>query len=151
VSTEFDEMGPVDYLVVEYPAGTQMTGEGLRMLGDLVDRKIIRILDLQFIRKMADGSIMHLEVSRPASSDEPDLSMFDGASSGILDEGDLEEAAGAIEPGSAAGLIVYENRWAAPLATTLRRQGAQMVAGGRIPIQAILAALDASEPASLES
>jgi hypothetical protein len=144
-------MGPVDYLVVEYPKDTQMTGEGLRLLGDLVDRGIIRILDLQFIRKMSDGSIMRLEVSRPASSDEPDLSMFDGASSGILDDGDIEEAAKAIEPGSAAGLLIYENRWAAPLATTLRRQGAQMVAGGRIPIQAILAALDATEPASLES
>jgi hypothetical protein len=151
VSTQFDEMGPVDYLVVEYPKDTRMTGEGLRLLGDLVDRGIIRILDLQFIRKMSDGSIMRLEVSRPASSDEPDLSMFDGASSGILDDGDIEEAAKAIEPGSAAGLLIYENRWAAPLATTLRRQGAQMVAGGRIPIQAILAALDATEPASLES
>ena len=117
------------------------------MLSDLVDRGIIRILDLQFIRKMADGSIMHLEVTRPASPHEDDLSMFDGASSGILDEGDLEEAAQAIEPGSAAGLLVYENRWAAPLATTLRRQGAQMVAGGRIPVQAILAALDAAEAA----
>jgi hypothetical protein len=144
-------MGPVDYLVVEYPKDTRMTGEGLRLLGDLVDRGIIRILDLQFIRKMSDGSIMRLEVSRPASSDEPDLSMFDGASSGILDDGDIEEAAKAIEPGSAAGLLIYENRWAAPLATTLRHQGAQMVAGGRIPIQAILAALDATEPASLES
>ncbi len=151
MSTDYDEMGPVDYLVVEYPKETQMTGEGLRMLGDLVDRGIIRILDLQFIRKLADGSIMHLEVTRPEASGEPDLTMFAGASSGILDEGDLEEAAGAIEPGSAAGLIVYENRWAAPLATTLRRQGAQMVAGGRIPIQAILAALDATEAASLES
>ena len=151
MSTDYDEMGPVDYLVVEYPKETQMTGEGLRMLGDLVDRGIIRILDLQFIRKLADGSIMHLEVTRPEASGEPDLTMFAGASSGILDEGDLEEAAGAIEPGSAAGLIVYENRWAAPLATTLRRQGAQMVAGGRIPIQAILAALDATEAASLRT
>jgi hypothetical protein len=151
VSTDYDEMGPIDYLVVEYPKETRMTGEGLRMLGDLVDRGIIRILDLQFIRKMADGSIMHLEVTRPTGADEDDLSMFEGASSGILDEGDIEEAAQAIEPGSAAGLLVYENHWAAPLATTLRRQGAQMVAGGRIPIQAILAALDATEAASLES
>ncbi len=151
MSTEINEMGPVDYLVVEYPKDTRMTGEGLRMLGDLVDRGIIRILDLQFIRKMADGSIMHLEVTRPAPTEEEDLSMFEGVSSGILDQGDIEEAANAIEPGSAAGLLVYENRWAAPLATTLRRQGAQMVAGGRIPIQAILAALDATEGASLES
>lgn len=151
MSTDYDEMGPIDYMVIEYPKETRLTGEGLSMLRDLVDRGTIRVLDLQFIKKLADGSIMHLEVTRPAAPDDGDLSMFEGASSGLLDQEDLQAAAEAIEPESAAGLLVYENRWAAPLATTLRRQGAQMVAGGRIPVQAMLAALDATEAASLGS
>ena len=137
---ENEAMGPIDYLVVEFP-GNQMTGKGLPMLVDLVDRGIIRILDLVFIHKDTDGAVTVLAVQDLGEATE--LSVFDGASSGLLDEGDLAEAANAVEPGNSAGVLVYENRWAAPFAAELRKGGAQMVAYGRIPVNAILAALEA--------
>ncbi|HYW25754.1 MAG TPA: DUF6325 family protein [Terriglobales bacterium] len=143
-------MGPIDYLVVEFP-GSRMSGEGLPLLVDLVDRGIIRILDLVFIRKLPDGTAMRVELASLGTNGQSDLSVFEGASSGILDQGDIDAAAEAIQPGSTAGLLVYENRWAAPLATALRRGGAQLVAGGRIPVQALLAALDAAEATSPRS
>ena len=147
MSTDIQEMGPVDFLIVEFP-GSRMSGEGLPLLVDLVDRGIIRILDLVFIRKMSDGSIVRLDLSSLRPDGQAELSVFEGASSGLLDQEDIDAAAGAIQPDSTAGLIVYENRWAAPLATALRRAGAQLVGGGRIPVQALLAALDAAEAAS---
>jgi hypothetical protein len=134
------ELGPIDYLVVEFP-GNRMTGEGMPLLADLVDRGIIRLLDLVFIRKETDGSVRALALHD--LGDEVDLSLFEGASSGLLDDDDLAEAAAAVEPGSSAGVLVYENRWAAPFAAALRRGGAQLVASGRIPVNAILAALEA--------
>jgi len=148
--SDLEEMGPIDYLVIEFP-GSRMSGEGLPLLVDLVDRGIIRVLDLVFIRKMQDGAVVRLALTRPGPDGEPDLSMFEGASSGLLDQDDIDAAAEAIQPGSTAGLLIYENRWAAPLATALRRSGAQLVAGGRIPVQAILASLDAAEAASLRA
>jgi Family of unknown function (DUF6325) len=146
MSTDIEEMGPIDYMIVEFP-GSRMSGEGLPLLVDLVNRGIIRILDLVFIRKLPDGAIVRLELNAPTDG-QADLSVFEGASSGLLDQEDIDAAAKAIEPGSTAGLIIYENRWAAPLATALRRGGAQLVAGGRIPVQALLAALDAAEAAA---
>ncbi|MFD5417078.1 DUF6325 family protein [Streptomyces sp. NPDC127069] len=140
-------MGPIDYLVVEFP-GNRMTGEGFPLLVDLVDRGLIRILDLVFIRKDQDGSVAALEIADLDADGELDLAVFEGASSGLLGQDDLEEAANAIEPGSSAGLLVYENVWAAPLAAALRRGGGQLVASGRIPVQAILASLEAAEDAS---
>jgi hypothetical protein len=147
MSSDIEEMGPIDYLVVEFP-GSRMSGEGLPLLVDLADRGIIRILDLVFIRKLPDGQVVRLALSGNGADGGADLSVFEGASSGLLDQGDIDAAAEAIQPGSTAGLLVYENRWAAPLATALRRGGAQLVAGGRIPVQAVLAALDAAEAAS---
>ncbi|MFF5455261.1 DUF6325 family protein [Streptomyces sp. NPDC012950] len=138
------EMGPVDYLVLEFP-GNRMTGEGLGHLLDLVDRHVIRVLDLAFVRKDADGSVVALEIADLDGDGELDLAVFDGASSGLLDEDDLREAAAAVEPDSSAGVIVYENLWAAPLAAALRRGGARMVAGGRIPAEDLLASLEAVE------
>ena len=146
MSIDLEEMGPIDYLVVEFP-GSRMSGEGLPLLVDLVDRGTIRILDLVFIRKLPDGDVIRIELTGP-DTDGADLSVFEGASSGLLDQDDIDAAAGAIEAGSSAALMIYENRWAAPLATALRRSGAQLVAGGRIPVQALLAALDAAETAS---
>lgn len=142
-----EEMGPIDYLVVEFP-GSRMTGEGFPLLVDLVDRGLIRILDLVFIRKDQDGSVVALEIADLDADGELDLAVFEGASSGLLGQDDLEEAAHAIEPGSSAGLLVYENVWAAPLAAALRRGGGQLVASGRIPVQAILASLEATEAES---
>ncbi|KPI19430.1 hypothetical protein SAMN05442782_2495 [Streptomyces sp. OK228] len=144
VSDEFAEMGPIDYIVVEFP-GNRMTGEGLPLLVDLVDRGVIRILDLMFVRKEEDGSVVGMEIADFTGDGALDLAVFEGASSGLLGEDDIEEAGSALEPGNSAGILVYENLWAAPFATALRRGGAQLVASGRIPVPAVLAALDATE------
>ncbi|MCX5581903.1 DUF6325 family protein [Streptomyces erythrochromogenes] len=143
MSDDIEMMGPVDYLVVEFP-GNRMTGEGFPLLVDLVDRGIIRILDLVFVRKDADGSVIALEL-KDVGGGEMDLSVFEGAASGLLGQDDIDEAGAALEAGSSAGILVYENVWAAPFARALRRGGAQLVASGRLPVQALLASLDAME------
>ncbi|WTV80920.1 DUF6325 family protein [Streptomyces sp. NBC_00028] len=145
MNTELDDMGPVDYLVLEFP-GNRMTGEGFPLLLDLVDRGIIRILDLVFVRKDADGSVAGLELQELGEG--VDLTVFEGASSGLLDHSDLQDAAAALEADTSAAILVYENTWAAPLARELRRGGAAMVASGRIPVQALLASLEAIERAT---
>lgn len=142
---ELTEMGPIDYLLVEWP-GRQPTGEAAPHLLDLVDRGLIRILDLVFLVKGEDGSVARLEIADLGDHVEA-FAEFEGASSGLLSDEDTEEAAGTLEPGTAAALLVYENRWAAPFASAVRRSGGQLVASGRIPIQAMLAALDAAEAA----
>ncbi|MFE6709609.1 DUF6325 family protein [Streptomyces sp. NPDC057695] len=146
MNDEAEELGPIDYLIVEFP-GNRMTGEGLPLLVDLVDRGLIRILDLTFVRKEEDGSVSGLELADLTGDGELDLAVFEGASSGLLGQDDLEEASAALEPGSSAGILVYENRWAAPFAAALHRGGAQVVASGRIPVPALLAALDTTDSA----
>ncbi|MFE9255453.1 DUF6325 family protein [Streptomyces sp. NPDC006879] len=141
---QIEEMGPVDYLIVEFP-GNRMTGEGFPLLLDLVDRGIIRILDLLFVRKDLDGSVTALKVTETTEDDGIDLTLFEGVSTGLLGQDDLDEAGAVLDPGNSAGILVYENLWAAPFARAMRRSGAQLVAGGRIPVQALLASLDASE------
>ncbi|MEU3244481.1 MULTISPECIES: DUF6325 family protein [unclassified Streptomyces] len=143
---EFIEMGPIDYVVVEFP-GSRTTGEGFPLLVDLVDRGLIRILDLMFVRKEDDGSVTGLEIADLTGDGALDLTVFEGVSSGLLDEEDIEEAGHALAPGSSAGILVYENLWAAPFAAALRRGGAQLVASGRIPMPDVLAALNATESA----
>jgi hypothetical protein len=143
-AAELDEMGPVDYLIVEF-TGNRMSGEALPMLSDLVDRGIIRILDFKFIRKNTDGTIVTLSSVDLSRMQLIEALLFDGATSGLLGDDDLREAAAALEPGTAAAVLVYENRWAAPFAAALRRGGAQLVAGGRIPIQDLLGALEQAE------
>jgi Family of unknown function (DUF6325) len=142
------EMGPIDYLVIEFPGRRTADGAALPLFVDLVDRGIVRILDLVFIRKEPDGSVVRLEPGDLAQHGQPDLLLFDGASSGLLDQSDIDSVAAIIPPDSGAGLLLYENRWAAPFATALRREGAQLVATGRIPIQALVAALDAADAAA---
>ena len=139
------EMGPVDYLVMEF-ATERLTGESLPMLLDLVDAGTIRILDLAFVRKDNDGAVTSLNVAELDAEDGLDLTVFEGAGSGLVDRDDLEEAGLVLEPGRMAVLLVYENTWAAPLVGALRRSGAQLVAGGRIPHDALLDALTATEP-----
>jgi hypothetical protein len=140
---ELDEMGPVDYLVVEFPK-FRMTGEGLALLIDLVDRGIIRILDLVFVHKTSDDSIDIVAIADLDHDGILDLAVFEGVSSGLIGDEDLSEAAKALETGAAGAILLYENLWAAPLARALRRNGAQLVASGRIPIQALLAAVEAT-------
>lgn len=143
---ELNEMGPIDYLLVEWP-GRQPTGEAMPHLIDLVDRGLIRILDLAFIAKGEDGSVAALEISDLGDEVEA-FAAFEGASSGLLSDEDVGEAGAALEAGTSAALLVFENRWAAPFAAAVRRSGGQLVASGRIPIQAVLAALDEAEATS---
>ena len=136
-------MGPIDYLLVEWP-GRQPTGEAMPHLIDLVDRGLIRILDLTFIARGEDGSVAALELADLGDEIEG-FADFEGASSGLLGDDDVAEAGNALEPGTSAALLVFENRWAAPFAAAVRRSGGQLVASGRIPVQDVLAALDAVE------
>lgn len=136
-----DELGPIDYIVVEF-ADNKMTGEGLPILVDLVERGIIRLIDLVFFTKGADGSVAMAEIADFDGDGSLDLAVFEGASSGVVGDDDVNEAAAAVENGSSAALLVYENRWAAPFAAAVRRGGGQLVAFGRIPTQALLSALD---------
>jgi len=140
-------IGPIDYLIVEWPVGTAPTGEAFPYLVDLVDRGVIRLLDLAFVQKEADGTVIQLAIGDFDFDGNPDLAVFVGASSGLLDEEDYEEAGAAIEPGTAAAIIIYENAWAAPFATALRKTGAQLVAYGRIPVNELIATLDQLEAA----
>jgi len=140
---DFEEMGPIDYIVIEWPA-QQPTGEVAPLIIDLVDRGIIRVLDIAFLAKGEDGSVAALDLST-LNGDGGGFEEFEGASSGLLGDEDLEEAAAALEPGTSAAILVWENRWAAPVAVAVRKSGGQLVASGRIPVQAILASLDAVE------
>lgn len=140
-------MGPIDCVVIEFPDG-QPKGEAAPHLLDLVDRGIIRILDLIFIAKDADGTVSGIEISDLDSEGAGEFAVFAGASSGLLSDEDREEAGGVIEPGTAAAVIIYENRWAAPFARAVRKAGGQLVAFHRIPVQALLAAVEATEEAS---
>src|SRR5262245_39448336 len=142
---ELDEMGPIDYVLIEWP-GRQPTGEALPYLVDLVESGIIRIIDLAFITKGEDGSVAGVGISE-LSEEVEEIKVFEGASSGLLSEEDRAEAGEALEPGTSAALLVYENSWAGPFAAAVRRSGGQLVANGRIPVQAFLAALDAAEEA----
>ena len=136
------EMGPIDYVVLEWP-GKQPTGEAGEMIIDLVDRGIIRILDVAFLGKDENGSAYAIDLADLDAAEG--FGAFEGASSGLLSDEDLQDAATALEPGTSAAVLVWENRWAAPIAVALRRSGAQLVASGRIPVQAIIASLDATE------
>ncbi|WP_328467648.1 DUF6325 family protein [Actinoplanes sp. NBC_00393] len=136
-----EEMGPIDYLCIEFPDGS-LNGKAFPLLVDLVDRGIVRILDILFVKKSLDGRVFAVE---GRDLELADLGVFHGAASGILGGDDLREAGSVLTAGSAAVVIVYENTWAAPLAVQLRRNGAQLVAGGRIPVQALLAALDETD------
>ena len=143
-AADLDQMGPVDYLVVAFPTD-RMTGEAFPMLVDLVDRGIIRILDLVFLRKDEDGTVTTLTQVDLDRMKVLEAALFDGATSGLLGVESVAEAAEALDPGTAAGVLVYENVWAAPFAGAVRRSGGQLVASGHIPVQALVAALDALE------
>jgi hypothetical protein len=141
---DLDDMGPVGYLVVAFPTD-RMTGEAFPLLVDLVDRGIIRILDLMFLRKDEDGTVTTLTQVDLDRMKVLEAALFEGATSGLLGPEDVAEAAAALDPGTAAGLLVYENVWATPFAAALRQSGGQLVASGHIPVPALVDALDALE------
>jgi hypothetical protein len=139
---DIDELGPVDFVVVEFPAGaSHFTGEMVNELSALVDAGTIRVLDVLILAKDADGSVEALEIDDLDAVD--DLRAIETELATILAEDDVEHLAAAMEPGTVAGVLVWENRWAARFASAARRSGGQLVASGRIPIQAIIASLEA--------
>ena len=140
------DIGPIDYLAIEFPQA-KLKGEGLAALVDLVDRNIIRILDLRFVKREQDGTFSAMAVSDFDGDGVLDLAIFEGVESGLLDDDDLRQAASIIEPGSAAGLLVYENTWAGPFVSAMRRAGGDVVASGRIPASDVLEMLDSLESA----
>jgi hypothetical protein len=139
------EMGPIDYLLVEWP-GRQPNGEVAPHLVDLVERGLIRILDLVFIAKDEDGTVAGIELA-DVGGEVPELAIFEGASSGLLSDEDVSEAGGVLEPGTSAALLVFENTWAAPFVGAVRRSGGELVASGRIPAADVIEALEAAEAA----
>ena len=143
MADDAEAMGPISYLIVEFP-GNQMTGQGLQALIDLVDRGVIRILDLEFVTRGEDGSVRAISLQE-LDGGGFDLSVFDGASSGLLDQSDLDDAKAAITPGSSAGILLFENRWATAFVQGLRAGGAEFVAAGYIPMADLVASLDATD------
>ncbi len=141
---EAQALGPVSYLIVEFP-GNKMTGEGFPILVDLVDRGIIRILDLMFITRDADGSTRVVDLRDLDRDGRFDLAVFEGVASGLLDASDAADAGAVIEPGSSAGILLFENRWATPFVQALRRGEAELVAAGYVSQDDIIASLDAAE------
>jgi uncharacterized protein DUF6325 len=139
--TELDA-GPIDYLAIEIPT-QRMNGEGLAALIDLTERGIIRILDAVVAVVGEDGSFTAVELTDVDGDGELDLLVFEGIRSGLLDDGDVAEAAALVEPGNAVALIVYENTWAEPFVTAMRRNGAEFIASGRIPADTVNEALAA--------
>jgi len=139
-----DELGPVDWIVVEFP-GSKFNGQIAPALLDLVERDLIRVLDLLVLKKDADGSLEAFELSDLDEGEIGGLREYESELAMLLSEEDVTSLAAAIEPGSSAGVLVWENTWAAPFASAVRRSGGQLVASGRIPIQALLAAIEADE------
>jgi hypothetical protein len=139
------ELGPIGYLIVEWPPGTQPTGEGLGKLVDLTERGLIRVLDLAFVQKGDDGKVSGLALMDLDADGELDLVQFEGASSGLLGQNDYDEAGAALEPGAGAAIMLYENRWARPFVEALRGNGAQIVAAGYIPAADLVDAAEALE------
>jgi Family of unknown function (DUF6325) len=147
--TSLDQLGPVDYLVVEFPAGaSNFTGEMAKELLALVDSGTIRVIDILILTKNEDGSVDAMELSDiedlgPLQAVEKDLAE-------LLAADDVAHLAAAMEPGSTAGVLIWENLWAAPFASAARRSGGQLIANGRIPIQAIIASIEADEASASE-
>ena len=143
-----DELGPIDIVVIAYPADAPMTGEAVPIFLDLVDRGIIRVLDVLIVRQNEDGTVSGFEASDLDADSLGDLKVFEGASSGLLGDDDVATVGEAIEPGSAAVMIVFENRWAAPFTAAVRRNGGVLVANHRITAQELMDAIDTADAVS---
>jgi Family of unknown function (DUF6325) len=143
-----EELGPIDIAVIAYPADAPMTGDAVPLLLDLVERRIIRVLDVLFVMQNDDGTYGGFEATDLDDKGVGDLKFLEGASSGLLGEEDAATTAEALEPGTAAVLIVYENRWAGPFVAAVRRNGGVLIASQRIPTQELVDALDAAESAA---
>ena len=143
-----EALGPIGVLVIGYPPGSPMTGDAAPLLVDLVERGIIRIFDLMFVKKDEDGTVTAFEAKDLDDKHVGEFAMFEGASSGLLGDEDAKSASDALEPGSGAAVLIYENRWAAPLLAAVARNGGVVLEAERISEQELLEALDAAESAS---
>jgi hypothetical protein len=139
--TDVDELGPVDYIVVEFP-GSKFSGEIAPALMELIDRDLIRVLDLVLLTKDEGGAVEAFEVGDLDDTALGDLHHFEAAVAMLLSEDDVMRLSETMDPGSTAAVLVWENKWAAPFASAMRRAGGQLVSSGRIPIQAIVAAIE---------
>jgi hypothetical protein len=140
-----EELGPIDIAVIGYPPGSPMTGDAMPLLIDLVERGIIRVLDVMFVMKDDDGNVVGFEARDLDDKGVGEFTVFEGASSGLLGDEDVAETGEALDAGSGAVLIVYENRWAAPFIAAVRRNGGIPLAFERIPAAQVVEALDALE------
>jgi hypothetical protein len=140
-----DDLGPIDIVVIAYPADAPMTGDAMPLFLDLVERGIIRVLDAMFVIKNGDGTYSGFEARDLTDKGVGSFEVFEGAASGLLGDADVEAAAAAIDPGTAAVMIMYENHWAAPFAAAVRRNGGVVIANERIPLSDLVESLDAAE------
>ena len=148
-NTDLDSLGPVDYLIVEFPAGaSNFTGEMANELLALVDAGTIRVIDVLILTKNEDGSVDAMELSD--IEELGPLQAVEAQLASLLAADDVENLAAAMDPGSTAGVLIWENLWAAPFASAARRSGGQLIATGRIPIQAIIASIEADEARATE-
>ena len=148
-NTDLDSLGPVDYLIVEFPAGaSNFTGEMAKELLALVDAGTIRVIDVLILTKSEDGTVDAMELSD--IEELGPLREIEAQLASLLAADDVENLAAAMDPGSTAGVLIWENLWAAPFASAARRSGGQLIANGRIPIQAIIASIEADEVNALE-
>ena len=150
MTESIDELGPVDYLVVEFP-GSNFTGQIMPELVDLVQRGIVRVLDLVLIKKDGDGSYEAFEFADIQDGALGELRELERELADLLSEDDVAAVAETLEPGSTAGLLVYENLWAAPFASAVRRSGGQLISNGRIPVQSLLAVLEGHQGEDMEA
>jgi uncharacterized membrane protein len=140
VTDDIEEMGPIDWILIEFSGPP--TGAAAPHLLDLVDRGLIRIIDLLVVNKDDDGTLTIMELADIDGDGELDLTVFEGVRSGVIGEDDVAEAGEALEPGASGVFLLYENVWAAPFAVAVRQAGGQLVASGRVPVQSIVAALE---------
>jgi hypothetical protein len=142
------ELGPIDIVVIEYPPDAPMTGEAIPIFLDLIDRGIIRVLDVLFIKQNEDGSVSGFEAGDLDPDTIGDFRVFEGASSGVLADDDVATVGEALSPGTVGVMIVYENRWAAPFVAAVRRNGGVLVANHRITAQELMDAIDTADAVS---
>ena len=148
--TDVDELGPVDWIVVEFP-GSKFNGEIAPALSDLVERDLISVLDLLVLKKESDGTLEAFELSDLDEAEVGGFRSHEQELAMLLSEDDVNAVAAAIEPGSSAAVLVWENKWAAPFGAAVRHAGGQLVASGRIPVQAMLAAIEADDELEQEA
>ncbi len=148
MNTTEDLLGPIDIVVIGYPAGAPMRGDAIPLFLDLVDRGIIRVFDALVVKKNDDGTVSGLDLADLDEDTAGDLTVFTGAATGMLGNEDAEVVAAELEPGEAAAIIMYENRWAAPFAAAVRRNGGRLIASERISTQDLMDALEAAEAAA---